>query len=262
MRQGKRRRGRRRRNRVFEDSVALAGRVSLGRLTLPQVANQAKVLSLVCLVGLSWLLFHFFSSERFFVYAVEVSGNQFVSSEEIYTQSGLDSLSIFFARPSTVSQRLQQLANIREARVTVRLPDHVSIAVTERLPQVVWESGGTRYWVDSEGVVLPARGNLEQAIVVVDRDNTDLMPGDRIDVEALHTVQQLHELLPAVTHLAYSHSTGISVIGDQGWPIVFGTSENMLSKVAIYRSLVKKLSDEGTAVEFVDLRFEGRPYYR
>ena len=255
-------RGRKRRSRVFDNTATMTGRMSLQRLTMSWAVDRAKVLSLVCLAVLMWLLFYFFTSERFFVYGVELSGNQFVSVEEIFEQSDLDSLSIFFVHPSEVSQRLLELANIKGAQVTVRLPNRVAITVTERSPQVIVKIKGLEYWVDSEGIILPARGHLEQAIVVVVEDDIDLKPGDSFDVEALHTAQQLHELLPEVSRVAYSQATGVSVTADQGWSVVFGNSENLPAKVAIYSSLMKRLGREGTEVAVVDLRYEGKPYYR
>jgi cell division septal protein FtsQ len=266
-REKKGRSSRSRSQRVYETAVASSesgltlrlGRGSWGRFS-------SRVASLVLLVLLAGVAIVLFSSDAFFVFDIEVVGNGRVSSQEIFWGSGLAdrAWSIFFLDPREIEDRvLRDVRGIKAAKVQCYLPSRVIIQVEERRPDVVWKTGDKRYWVDDEGVILDmVDGESEEAIVVHDLDKRPLIPDDRLSPEITQEIQRLQYLLPEVNAFQYSEATGVSLFHEGGWPVYFGSSEDLEVKVAIMRALVQEIASSGIEVEYVDVRFSRSPYIK
>ena len=258
------RRPRRSRSRLGRDYEATAPKIKLSlRPVLDFWEDQGgKVLGFLLLLALGWLTYQAFATEAFYVYEARVVGNQLVPAEEIYQNSGLEGMSIFWINPTQVEATIVSLPNIKEARLHCGLPNRVTIEVVERQPQVIWQQGEKRYWVDEEGTVLPARGELTEATVIVNLDERPVQPGDRVDPQVIAGAQKLRSLLPELTTVQYASHTGISFQSEQGWPIYLGQGEDMEQKVAIMKALLQEIAAKGVHPQFIDLRFKGSPYYK
>ena len=259
-----RRRPRRSRSRLGRDYEVAAPKINLSlRPVVGFWQDQGgKTLGVLLLLALGWLTYQFFATEAFYVYEARVVGNQLVPAEEIYQNSGLEGMSIFWINPARVEVTIASLPNIKEARVHCGLPNRVTIEVVERQPQVIWQQGENRYWIDEEGTVLPARGELAEATVIVDLDERPVQPGDRVDPQVIAGVQKLRSLLPELTAVQYASNMGISFQSEQGWPIYLGQGEDIEQKVAIMKALLQEIAAKGIQPQFIDLRFRESPYYK
>jgi cell division septal protein FtsQ len=258
------RRPRRSRSRLGRDYEATAPEITLSlRPVVSFWQDQGgKVLGLLLLLALSWLAYLLFVTEAFYVYEAKVVGNQLVPAEEIYQNSGLEEMSIFWINPAQVEATVASLPNVKEAKVHCGLPNRVTIEIVERQPRVIWQQGEKRYWVDEEGTVLLARGELPDATVIVDLDEQPIQPGDRVDPLVIAGAQKLHSLLPELSTVQYASPMGINFQSEQGWPIYLGQGEDMEQKVATMKALLQEIAAKGIQPQFVDLRFKGSPYYK
>ena len=107
--------------------------------------HGGKALGFFLLLALGWFTYLLFATEAFYVYEARVAGNQLVPAEEIYQNSDLEDMSIFWINPAQVEATLVSLPNIKEARVHCGLPNRVTVKVVERQPQVIWQQGEKRY---------------------------------------------------------------------------------------------------------------------
>jgi cell division protein FtsQ len=258
------RRPRRSRSRLGRDYETTAPKIKLS-LRPVEVFWQdrgGKALGFLLLLALGCLTYQLFATEAFYVYAAQVVGNQLVPAEEIYRNSGLEGMSIFWITPAQVEATVASLPNIKEARVRCGLPDRVAIEVVERQPQVIWQQGEKRYWVDEEGTVLPTWGELAEATVIVDLDERPVQPGDRVDPQVIAGAQKLRSLFPELTTVQYTLYTGITFQSGQGWPIYLGQGEDIEQKVAIMKALLQEITAKGVQPQFIDLRSKESPYYK
>jgi cell division protein FtsQ len=258
------RRPRRSRSRLGRDYEATAPTIKLSLRPVASFwqAQGGKALGFLLLLALGWLIYQLFATETFYVYEAKVVGNQLVPAEEIYQNSGLEEMSIFWINPVQVEATLVSLPNIKEARVHCGLPNRVTVEVVERQPQVIWQQGEKRYWIDEEGTVLSARGELAEATVIVDLDEHSVQPGDRVDPQVIAGAQKLRALLPELATVQYTSHTGISFQSEQGWPVYLGQGEDIEQKIAIMKALLEEIAAKDAHPQFIDLRFKGSPYYK
>lgn len=250
-------RRKRRSKRTYE--TAISRTLVLWRWIAKPWTLKGKTASLLLLAILASLVYYFSSSYSFFIYEAEAVDNRFVSAEEINRSSGLGGKSIFWIEPAKVEAAVARLPAVKEARVSCRLPGEVTIEVTERQPQLLWQRRETNYWVDDEGIVMRARGELEGLLLVEDLSShpQDQQP----DPAAIQAALQLKSLLPELTEVQYSPKIGISFRNRRGWLIYLGTGDHMAEKVAIMRALISHLLAKNIQPELIDLRYK-RPYYK
>ncbi len=260
-----RRKGRRSKTRLGRTYAATTPAL---RLSLKPVMGfwqnkGGRVPGFLLLAAMLWVVNQFFVSDLFYVYEITVRGNAAVSAAEIYQASGLEGFSVFYLDPCQVEAAVTSLPNIKEAEVHYQLPAVVTIEVVERRPQIVWLTNETQYWIDEEGTVLLIRGDLPPDVTFVqDLAGRSLQPGSRIDPGVLEAIGSLRSALPGVQVFQYAPGEGFSFITTQGWPVYLGLGGRAEAKAAILRALLRELEAGGPQPEFLDLRFEERPYYR
>jgi len=240
---------------IAKPSAKLAPRSLVG---LGQI-KEGTLLSVLLLAALALLTSQFFTTDRFYIYEAEVLGNQFTDRGEIYSASGLHEMSIFWIKPEQAEAAISSLLDVKEARVTCRLPNRVRIEVVERRTQIIWQRGDKRYSVDELGAILSLEGELEGMLLIHDLTAGSFEVGDRIDPEVITSALELWQALPTAA-LQYSEDKGLS-FEQWGYPIYFGAGD-VAEKMAILNVLLRDLSFEGIQPEFVDLRFKESPFYR
>lgn len=219
------------------------------------------ILSLLLLAALGLIMSQFFTTYRFYVYEAEVRGSQFVDPKQIYNVSGLHELSMFWINPEKAEAAIiSNLPGVKEAKVTCRLPNRVTIEVVERQMKVVWQWGEKRYGVDEQGAILPLEGEWEGMLLIQDLTPVPPEVRRRIDIEVIRSALELRKLLPETIVLQYSEDRGLSFHQD-GYPIYLGTGD-MAEKMKIVDALVQSLASDGIQLEFVDVRFPESPYYK
>lgn len=255
------RRRRRPRRRSYETTAQKVGVAPRPRPRRRLAAAQWLSLTLLIVVGaVGWYVL---TSPQFRVQGADMEGYRLLSPEAIYQVAGVHGESVFYVNTRQVEERLKQIPLVRRARVSVRLPNRVQVQVTEREPVATWVSGDTRVGVDEDGVILPAQAANPEAITIEVLAGGPAQPGLQVDGRAIALARELHELRPDMRHFLLSAERGVGIVTAEGWPVYFGWDTTALPrKVALLERVTAALVSEGVAVEFIDLRFPTRPYYR
>jgi cell division septal protein FtsQ len=222
--------------------------------------REGTVLSVLLLAVLALLTSQFFTTNRFYVYDAEVRGNWFVDRKEIYDTSGLHEFSIFWIKPKQAEDAISNLPGIKEARVTCRLPNRVTIEVVERPTQIIWQRGDKRYSVDEQGIILPLEAESEGMLLIQDLTTGPLEVGGQVNSEAVRSALELRRLLPETVSLQYSEDRGL-IFHQADCPIYLGTGD-VAEKMVILSALLQDLASDGIQPEYVDVRFIESPSYR
>ena len=141
--------------------VRLAPYLALDMLATPRLASLA--LLAVCLATLA-----FFSYDaRFYVGQPVVRGNQYVDTGDVVRASELEDLHVAWVQPERAGQLItQRLPSVRAAQAACTLPASCTITVEERQPLFAWRQGDAWAWIDAEGVLFTAPGDVANALVV------------------------------------------------------------------------------------------------
>ncbi len=232
---------------------------TFGRLQTP---SRPRVIALGMLVALAIVLCVFFASDYFYVFQFNIVGARYVTPAEIEQASGIRGYNVFFIDARTVERALMRLPEVKSARVTVRLPNDVTMEIEERHPIVVWQRGDASYWVDAEGVLLRARASLPDLPTVRDFDAGTFTLGQRAPANAFAAFWALRAAMPdSPRALEWSSARGIAFTDEHGWKIYLGTAENMPGKIVLLRALVAQLVAQNAKIRFIDLG-KGDPYYQ
>jgi cell division protein FtsQ len=227
----------------------------------------SKLVGLAVLLSASALLYDLASSPEFTISGVSVGGNRVLAAGEIEAAASATGLNVFWVRRSELSQRLRLLPPVESADVSLELPGRLVIQVKEREPAVIWLAGDTPFLVDRDGLVLAARPPSRPLMAVQATSSEALMPGDRVNADAVRSVGRLDALL---THtfgsqqrrFEYAPETGISVVQAAGPRLILGSGDELEWKVAAIQTVARHLEATRAPAELIDVRFSDRPYYR
>ncbi len=217
--------------------------------------STAKLVSIAVLLAMLGVVYILFGTDEFYVYSADISGNHVLSADEIYRASGVDSLSIFWVKPRTVQERVEALDYVKSASVSIALPATVRISVEERLPQVLWRSGDGLWWVDSDGVFLPAKPDATATGIELQIEDIDGLPTTQIDPKIIRAAQRVYHLKPDINHLYYQREIGLVYTNANGWVIYLGKEDtNIAAKLQVADAVAKKLLSANITPAFIDVR--------
>ncbi len=225
-------------------------------------ASRPKFFAGVFLVVLIVALYQLFGNSLFFVDNLGFSGNRFLTREELTLASGIQGWNIFFITADEVETALKKLPEVKEAHVTVGLPNRVQAQIVERLPRFVWETRGQTYWVDDDGIAVRARTSLPTLLWVKDTDANPVKIGERVNVDAFNAVVSLRNAWPSGPRVfEWSRAHGLTVREDHGWPVYFGSAAQMSEKLAALNLVRDQILKGRKSVAFIDVG-SGLPYYQ
>jgi len=244
------------------DAAVAQGRLQVRPRTGARSRWRPRLVSFLLALGLLGTLGYCFLSDTFYVYEATVSGNSLLSADEVFQQTAMQGYSIFFIDPKVAEERLTVLPDVRQVKVTLSLPGHMTIEVREREARVVWQRGEVRYGVDEDGFTVSLPGDTQPAIVITDLDATPLQLGDRVDLAAVAAAETYHSLLPHVSQFQYSRAQGLGYQTEHGWRVYLGDGGGAGLKVAIVEALVERLANQAQRVTYIDVRFPDSPLYQ
>ena len=225
---------------------------------------SGRIAGLLLLITALGGLLYVATAPRFNVREITVEGAQAMKSSVVADLAGVRDQSIWLVDTQQIVERLKGSAYIEQAQASVSLPDRVTISVTERRPEVRWQSGGTLYLLDASGRVLDTdtTGPISNTLVIEDRSNRPLRPNDIVDTDALKLGRVLGLRLPAElglrpAHIGWNLDTKIFITTTDNRTIIFGRSDNLDDKLSVLGTLLK----DQTAFTLLDLR-PVMPFYR
>ncbi len=208
----------------------------------------------------------------FRVASIVVSGANLLS-DDVYTAyvTDLDSVNIAEIPVAEISTSIMDHPFVKASRVSRSLPATIAIEILERMP-IAWLNQKTGYYIDAEGVVLPAVPAV-QALILPTLSNfnpaKELYPvGEQTlskpVLTATNILSWLLDVYPSlydrVSEVRLNHADDYEIILDD-YPtrIVLGQDDLNL-KLAILQSFEKKIIRKRklTDYAYIDLRYENQ----
>jgi len=284
--------------RAFYVTMDRAAGSELRLPALPALNPGWRLLSGLIAIAALFGIFSMWNSETFRVNGVDVQGLHRISTEEINHLLNLDQLSVVEIDARAVSEQVTSaFPELVGVRVSVQLPNTISMSARERQPIIAWQKGDDVQWLDAEGVIFPARGeagplitlhtddDLPLAAVIIDPDILEktaeaeeskpaaekaaVEPAAaadkqrKVDLALVLATQTLSQKLPQDTKLVYSSQNGLGWVDQQGWQVFIGTDlQSFEAKYNMYQNLVRFLNDQGLKPVLVSVEHLNAPFYR
>jgi cell division septal protein FtsQ len=169
---------------------------------------------------------------------LEVNGTALTTDDAIRASVGLEpGTNLVGLTTDPIEARLRTLPSVRDAAVSVGLPDVLRVDVTERRPIVVWAVGDRRFAVDSGGLLFadvttdPTGLTSEMPIVSDERASAaGLAVASMLDPVDLDAATRLGSLTPsqigshaAALRVHVTDAQGFTISsGANGWVAIFG----------------------------------------
>ncbi|MGE3596741.1 MAG: cell division protein FtsQ/DivIB, partial [Dehalococcoidia bacterium] len=189
-----------------------------------------------------------------------VSGVAMVTADAVVQAADARGRQLWEIDDAAIERSVAAIPGVKSAEVSRSWPNHVTIAVEERLPAAVWRLGAVELVVDGEGYVLnaPVMGGMP-AIRHLD-GTPSLGIGDHVDGDAVQLATELTDRVPAATghHVSrfeYSSSGGLDVVTDRGLRIRFGDSQNIDYKLELWQQIAEQAKKASITPSEIDLRF-------
>lgn len=214
-----------------------------------------------------------------------VFGSSFFKVKEIIingslnpeVQSEIDSFKgkniLTFVLGNTEKQLAQKQSSIKEINILRGIPDTLKIDVTVRKPVLLWKSQDKTYLLDENGIAfLEGEGVSvnDQGIklfLVNDTSNMTVEPGKQIVTsEFVNFANDLARLAPEkvllnIGEMRIAETTfNIEADTDQGFKIKLDTTRSVEPQLDVLKKIIDQYRDQ--IHEYVDLRVEGRVYYK
>lgn len=216
---------------------------------------------IIILSGLVYLFFYspIFKIKNIIVEGVSLEGNAF---------ENLKGKNILFINTADVKSELsQKYPELNIIKIVKGLPDTLKIKLEEHQAKILWQTQGKNYLVDSNGVIfkeIEGESDLPQV-----KDNKDLAVVLNQPVVTTNFINFIAEL-----NANFNQETGliidryavnetifqIDAVTVLGWKVIFDTTRKAQDQLS---DLSRFLKDHQSEVkEYVDVRVEGRVYYK
>lgn len=252
--------------------------------SMPLMKIGWRLFSLIIMIGLVYGLYFMWTSPTFLVQDVQVDGTVQYVPENITRRLLIYQKPVFLFEPEKIEQQLlDQIPGLLSATVQIGFPANVNVQVEERVPVILWEQGSETLWVDAQGIAFeppglalglvhvqasasPPNPNVT-AVENVQELDSDLevvnAPKEFMTPEMVTAILSLGDHIPEGATLLYNAQHGFGWRDPGGWDVYFGLSdEDMVLKLQVYASVIKKLIAEGIQPAIVSVEFLHAPFYR
>jgi cell division protein FtsQ len=246
-------------------------------ITLPTLGPRLASGVLIIVMGL--VLLTLWNSSMFQISGAQVTGNQRLSEAEINAALQVIGKPIFTAVPEQIQKDLVSVyPDIASVKVKIALPNRVIVNISERTPTILWqESDGTAYWIDSQGVKFPARGQVENLVTVFATGDPQVQQSGSnenavdaagpvsafINPSMIKTITELAAIAPSGAAISFDPSYGLGWSDPRGWLVYFGeNTQNVTMQMTIYQAIIDKLSQQGVQPTMISVEYLDAPFYR
>ena len=261
--------------RRFQIAVPHMPRVRRERssISIPRPRLGWRLLSFILVAMIGTAIYLAFNLPELRVTEAQLTGNQIITQADMNAALNISGQPIFSLTPSDLETRLRlNYPELASVRVTVTLPNIVTVNVTERQPVIRWEQGGGYTWISAEGIAFRPKGELTGLIPVVAlsappvdglASDDPLTPAPFISTEMVQALKGLMGHVPAGTPILYEKGYGFGWNDPRGWRVYFGTKAGDVElKMRVYESMVASLAQRGIRPALINVMYPSAPYYR
>lgn len=235
------------------------------KLELPKFNIKPVIFVAVLLLA----LYYIFLSGKFTIREVMIEGNKEISSDKIsqYVHKGKNIL--FFNSSSLRKQILADNPQIQDVQIIRGIPDAVKIVVLEHENKMIWQTGGIKYLVSTQGEITKQvmDGETYDFPVVSDSKNLPVnLSQDIVSPNFIAFITNVKDNFFGATNIKPTYfevpetTFDVYLYTEAGFYVKFNSMRSSSKQLEnLKKVLVEKRSD---VHEYVDLRIDGWAYYK
>jgi cell division septal protein FtsQ len=227
-------------------------------------------------------------SPAFHVQQLSIQGTQNQGLIASIQHMGIQGQNIFLLNQAGMVARLEALPLVAGVGLSIQLPSSVVVAVRERVPVLLWQTGHTIFGVARDGVVIAPfsqLGKADQLALVNDRrQHPGIHPGTHVRTDDILFVEQLFARLPAIAGVSpftllyvdtlkegkqsvpanLMGSGSYVVVSANGWQAYLGDTQNrnsLANRLQELQQILNIVQQRHLQLLSIDLRFGTRPVY-
>lgn len=256
-----------------------------GRKPFPWKPVASAVGVLVLVVG---ILAGIFGHPMFRIDQIEILGVEYldkVALESVISTHLQDSRLIFFNRSNRFLFSAEELSRLLTeqfalANTTIALQEGtLFIQLEERTSNLFWKTQEKLFVVDLEGVVVREvidsddsilqQANLSELPIFIDTNNVAVDIGSLVltpmEIEqAFMFFEDLHKANIGYTYIEVDRLAGkwVKLMTEQGYSILFDLTGNIDEQFQHLSAVLQEQVDDPTTLEYIDLRFGDKVYFK
>ncbi|MCL5795299.1 MAG: cell division protein FtsQ/DivIB [Patescibacteria group bacterium] len=237
-------------------------------------ANFSRVIIVMISIFLLLVLFFWFVcfSPYFKIKIITISGSLNPEvGKEIEKFKGKNIL--FFQIGKIEQQLASRQTSISSLEIFKGIPDTLRIKVNVRTPKIIWQTQGKNYFIDENGVIFELKNDESitqddnKLPIVIDNKNVPINLGARIITpDFIRYILDLNsnfenKIGTKIKEFHVDETTlQVEVITESGWRALLDTSRDYNTQLIVLKKILDQYKDE--IKEYIDLRVEGRAYYK
>lgn len=269
-----------------------SGRRRRSRTNKQRGSWRNKIILFFLIILLGAVIYFIFYSPYFEIKEVNVSGLERINYDEMRgvienQMSGWRLLffkqnNIFIFDEKAAENVLSDKYILKLCNIDKRLPGTMIVSVEERNPALFWKTGERYYVVDWDGTIIreisseeisgyPPNQSGAKMALVFDESNTGANLREEIlSSEIVKAISGLQNNLAGETELAINNfsmtkesDTAVKASTSEGWQIYFSLTNDLNAQIDKLKAfLMEKGPEDRQGLQYVDLRFSDRIYYK
>jgi cell division protein FtsQ len=245
---------------------------------IPSVRIGWRLLSFVLVIGLSYVLYHVWTSPEFRVESATVEGVVRFSEQDISNALLVRNKLIFEIKPGDLErQLLNTFPGLSSVSAKAGFPSRVTVTVEERTPVISWEQDSNVGWIDDQGIAFPPRGGeadlvevaasapppVEPLLEAESAEKGAKFPRAVMSPQMVAVILSLNQHVPDGVQILYDADHGFGWRDPKGWAVYLGADDaDILMKLSVYKAVVKRLRKDGLQPVLISVEHLHAPYYR
>ncbi len=230
------------------------------------------VFSFLIIGSVYLLFFHSF----FQVNSIEIENSFTLDKEDLidYFDQIITQKVLLFSSKSIIplstnkirSSVLSQTSVIKDIEIKKIFPSKLKVNLIERVPiAFLCKTKNNCYYIDKEGIVFQKSPLIEKNIIIINENN--FLIGEKVvaskDLQQIfYLKKELEKIDLAVDYFTFSKKNSLEVVLQDRWSIFF-SNEKYVEELKNLKLILEKFSSEAKKeIDYIDLRFGDRIYYK
>lgn len=253
---------------------------------------RGKLVLFLLIIAMGGSLYFLFYSPYFTIKNITVSGLQKISESEIrdIINAEVESWRFFIFKQDNIfifdKNALENKINLRYAldslKIDKKLPGDLSIEIREKTSAFIWKTADKYYYADWNGVIIreiPSEeisgypGNQSGAKMAMVSDDSNTAVAIKESILTREKVQTVVDLQNNLARIAGFQILNLAMVNrddstvkcptGEGWEAYFSLTNDLNAQLDKLNAFLKEKSQDGRkGLQYVDLRFEDRVYYK